>query len=63
MCALDSLGAGLAQLRFLCGALIRKTARLRFVFRVRLFLRLACGFDLRIARVHKGQHRLEEQLF
>ncbi len=60
---LDRLGAGLAQLRLLRGALIQKAARLRFMIGARLLLRFARGLDLRITRIHKGQHRLEEQFF
>ena len=60
---LDHFGAGLAQLRFLCGALVQKAARFRFLVSACLLLRLACSLDLRVARVHKGQHRLKEQFF
>ncbi len=60
---LDRLGTGLTQLRFLCGAFIQKTARFCFIFRARLLLCFAHGLDFCIARVHKGQHRLEEQFF
>ena len=60
---LERLRVGLTQLRFLCSALVRKAARFRFVFRACVLLRLARGLNLRIARIHKGQHRLKEQFF
>ena len=60
---LERLRAGLTKLRFLRSALVRKAARFRFVFRACVLLRLARGLDLRIARIHKGQHRLKEQFF
>ena len=59
--ALERRGVGLAQLRRLRGALLRQRAHFRFILCVRLLLCLACGLDLRIACVHKGQHRLKEQ--
>ena len=60
---LDRLGTGLTQLRFLRGALVQKAARFRFMVGACLFLRLTRCLDFRVARVHKGQHRLKEQLF
>ena len=60
---LKRLRAGLTQLRFLRSALVGKAARFRFVFRACVLLRLARGLNLRIARIHKGQHRLKEQFF
>lgn len=60
---LERFRAGLTQLRFLRSALVGKAARFRFVFRACVLFRLARGLDLRIARIHKGQHRLKEQFF
>lgn len=60
---LERLRAGLTKLRFLRSSLVRKAARFRFVFRACVLLRLTRGLDLRIARIHKGQHRLKEQFF
>ena len=55
--------AGFALPRFLGGTLVGETVQLGFTLDLRLRLCLACRLDLCAALVHKGQHRLEKQLF